>query len=95
MDSEELHRLLKQVQVQYQLLEADKEVEASRAARYRTIALDALAGDDSPGTTQPEISRVLHADRSALPRPTLLVVTVGFPISIMGMYLYLPGHVMS
>jgi len=95
MNSEELHRQLKQVEVNCRLLEADKKIEASRAARYRAIALDALAGDDSPGTTQPETSRVLHADRSALPRPALPVVTVSCPISVMGMYLYLPGHVMS
>lgn len=98
MDAEELHQLLRQVQVNFQLLEADKEVEALRATKYCNIALDALAGEDSSGATQPETSLVLHADRSALPCPMLPVVNVCCLISIMGVYLYLQyldGRVIS
>jgi hypothetical protein len=67
MDTEEL---LTQVQMRCLILEADKEVEALRAAKYRNI-LGTLAGDDGSGATQPEASRVLHPARSALARPTL------------------------
>ncbi|KAN0117987.1 hypothetical protein V8E52_005574 [Russula decolorans] len=66
MDAEEL---LRQVQIRCGMLEADLEAETMRAAKYREI-LATLAGEGS-GVTQPEASRVRHAARSALTRPTL------------------------
>jgi hypothetical protein len=85
MDAKELHKLLAQVQMRCLLLEVDKEVEALRAAKFRNIAQDAaLAGEDSSGATQPEASRILHADRSALARPTLPVASVCCPNSYRG-----------
>lgn len=75
MDAEEL---LKQEQVRCRILEADLEVETMRAAKYRNI-LAPLAGEDGSGVTQPEASRVLHADRSALTRPTLPAASVCCP----------------
>jgi hypothetical protein len=75
MDAEER---LKKVQVRCRILEADLEVETMRAAKYRNI-LAPLAGEDSSGVTQPEASRVLHADKSVLTRPTLPAASVCCP----------------
>jgi hypothetical protein len=75
MDAEEL---LTQLQFRCLLLEADKEVETSRTAKYRNM-LDTLAGEDGSGATRPEASRVLHAARSALARLTLPAASVCCP----------------
>jgi hypothetical protein len=78
MDAEEAHQLLAEVRVRCLILEAEKEVEAMRAAKYRNI-LGTFAGEDGSGATQLEASRVLHAARSALERPTLPAASVCCP----------------
>jgi hypothetical protein len=78
MDAEEARQLLAEVRLRCLILEAEKEVEGMRAAKYRNI-LGALAGEDVSGATQPEASRVLHTARSALGRPTLPGASVCCP----------------
>ena len=95
MDAEELHRLLSQVKVRCQLLEVDKEVERLRAAEYRKILLGTLAGEDSSGATQPEVSRILHAATSALARPRLPTANVCRPNLYHGCVLMLTWMALS
>jgi hypothetical protein len=78
MDAEELRQLLSQVQMRCLILEADKEAEILRAAKYRNI-LGTFAGEDRPGATQPEAPRILHAARSTFARSTLPATNVCCP----------------
>ena len=71
MNAEESRQLLSRERSRRLILEADLEVESTRAAKYRDIVLDSLADEDRSTATQPEASCVLLVARSALARPTL------------------------
>lgn len=69
---------LRQERIYSQLLEVDNEALTMKVAKYRNIILAAFTGEDNSGVTQPA-SRVVHAARSAVARPTLPVATVCCP----------------
>lgn len=94
MDAEEARRLLAQVKVRYLILEADKEAESARVAKYRKI-LDTFAGEDSSGVTEPEATSFLHAARSVLAHPTLPVASVCCPNLYRGRVLMLTWITLS
>lgn len=73
MDAENANRLLKQTQLRCRFLEADKDAEMLRAAKYRKI-IGNLTDED--GTTQPQVASLFHTPRRDLvcPRVASFVV---------------------
>ena len=66
MDAEDANRLLNQTRLRSRLLEADKDAEIMRVAKYRKI-IDNLIDED--GTTQPQVASLFHMPRRALVCP--------------------------
>ena len=63
MDPEDVNRLLKQTRLRSLFLEADKDAEIVRVAKYRKI-IGGLIGED--GTTQPQVASLFRTPRRAL-----------------------------
>jgi hypothetical protein len=70
MDAEDVRQLLKRTQRHCRVLEADRDVAISRAAEYRKIILDGLAGEG--GATQPQAADIFRMPVRALVCPRVI-----------------------